>query len=207
MTNITIKAVGASVTAKADGKLTSGMVGVPVNIEYDSAWEGLTKTAVFRVGGFTRDRKNIGTATTVPWEVMRYSGKPLQIGIEGRDEDGNIVMPTVWASVSTILPGANASVPGAPKPDSGETPSGGGVVIDDSQISERTTWSSQKISTEIEGAGGGGGTGIDGTTFYPSVSVDGIISWTNDGDKENPEPVNLVEAVMAALPAAEGVAF
>lgn len=33
--------------------------------------------------------------------------------------------------------------------------------------------------------------GHDGTTFYPSVDEDGNLSWTNDGAKENPEPVNI----------------
>ena len=33
--------------------------------------------------------------------------------------------------------------------------------------------------------------GDDGTTFTPNVSEEGIISWTNDGDKPNPEPVNI----------------
>jgi hypothetical protein len=31
----------------------------------------------------------------------------------------------------------------------------------------------------------------DGTTFTPSVSSDGVLSWTNDGGKANPAPVNL----------------
>ena len=31
----------------------------------------------------------------------------------------------------------------------------------------------------------------DGTTFTPSVSEDGVLSWTNDGGKANPEPVNI----------------
>ena len=39
-------------------------------------------------------------------------------------------------------------------------------------------------------AGGGGG-GENGHTFYPSVSVEGVISWTNDGELPNPEPVNI----------------
>lgn len=38
---------------------------------------------------------------------------------------------------------------------------------------------------------GGGGTGSDGATFTPSVSPDGIISWTNDKGKPNPDPVNI----------------
>ena len=33
--------------------------------------------------------------------------------------------------------------------------------------------------------------GEDGATFIPSVSDDGVISWTNDKDLPNPEPVNI----------------
>lgn len=33
--------------------------------------------------------------------------------------------------------------------------------------------------------------GADGTTFYPHVSAEGILSWTNDGGKPNPAPVNI----------------
>ena len=33
--------------------------------------------------------------------------------------------------------------------------------------------------------------GQNGATFYADVSADGIISWTNDRDLPNPEPVNI----------------
>lgn len=36
--------------------------------------------------------------------------------------------------------------------------------------------------------------GLDGTTFYPEVTSEGeqcILSWSNDGEKPNPEPVNI----------------
>jgi hypothetical protein len=36
-----------------------------------------------------------------------------------------------------------------------------------------------------------GKSGLDGTTFYPTVSEDCTLSWTNDGGKENPAPVNI----------------
>ena len=36
-----------------------------------------------------------------------------------------------------------------------------------------------------------GAAGADGVTFYPSVSEDGDLSWTNDGGLENPETVNI----------------
>lgn len=38
---------------------------------------------------------------------------------------------------------------------------------------------------------GGGGSGEPGATFYPSVSSEGVISWTNDGGLPNPSPVNI----------------
>ena len=37
----------------------------------------------------------------------------------------------------------------------------------------------------------GGIRGKDGVTFYPHVSAAGILSWTNDGGKQNPDPVNI----------------
>lgn len=40
------------------------------------------------------------------------------------------------------------------------------------------------------GSGGGSG-GTDGVTFTPSVSSEGMISWTNDGGLPNPDPVNI----------------
>lgn len=63
----------------------------------------------------------------------------------------------------------------------------------------------------LKGAPGQNGTpgsdGLDGTTFTPSVSSAGVISWTNDGDKQNPSSVDLVSAVINALPSAVGVSF
>lgn len=39
--------------------------------------------------------------------------------------------------------------------------------------------------------GADGAQGPAGTTFTPAVSADGVLSWTNDGDLENPDPVNI----------------
>lgn len=38
---------------------------------------------------------------------------------------------------------------------------------------------------------GQSGAGQSGATFYPDVSADGIISWTNDRGLPNPNPVNI----------------
>lgn len=56
-------------------------------------------------------------------------------------------------------------------------------------------------------AGPAGETGDRGVTFTPAVSGDGILSWTNDGNLNNPNPVDLTAAVLAALPRAEGGSF
>jgi hypothetical protein len=45
--------------------------------------------------------------------------------------------------------------------------------------------------SRLEKCGGGTGGGIDRTTFFPSVSEDGVISWTNDGGLDNPAPVSI----------------
>lgn len=49
--------------------------------------------------------------------------------------------------------------------------------------------------------------GVPGTTFIPSVSDGGVISWTNNGGLDNPEPANLVEAVLNALPNGDEVYY
>ncbi len=109
MTSINFSAKGAAATAEKIGILTEGMVGVPVSFSFDSAWDGLNIIAVFRCGGVTKDRALIGTnRTTVPWEVLKRQGM-LEIGAEGRSADGSVVVPTVWARVGQILPGAKAS--------------------------------------------------------------------------------------------------
>lgn len=45
--------------------------------------------------------------------------------------------------------------------------------------------------------------GEDGATFTPSVSDDGVMSWTNDKGLENPPSVNLVDLVLNSMEQAE----
>lgn len=47
--------------------------------------------------------------TVVPWEVMVQPNTRLRIGVEGRLTDGTLVIPTTWAIVGTLIPGANAT--------------------------------------------------------------------------------------------------
>lgn len=107
MTSIKLFVTGASARAEVDGLLTSGMVGIPVTITYDSAWDGLTKAVVCRGGSVIRTILDVGDAATVPHECM-IANATLQIGVEGRNADGTLVIPTVWARCGLICSGANA---------------------------------------------------------------------------------------------------
>lgn len=112
MTRITLTVNGAQAWAAVDGPLTSGMVGLPVTIEYDEVWEGLTKNLVCRCSPWESDSGEIRTildvvtSATVAPEVMR-SGMYLHLGIEGFSADGKLVIPTTWASCGEIQYGAN----------------------------------------------------------------------------------------------------
>lgn len=39
--------------------------------------------------------------------------------------------------------------------------------------------------------GGSGGVAAGGVTYFPNVSENGVLSWTNDGGLPNPSPINI----------------
>ena len=111
MTTIILTVTGARAQALVSGTLTSGMVGIPVTIEYDEAWEGLTKNLVCRCcrGADRTEHRtilNVGNTAVVAHEVMQ-AGTILYLGVEGYSTDGKLVIPTTWAMCGTIEKGAN----------------------------------------------------------------------------------------------------
>ena len=102
LTSIKLTVNGAQAWATVTGPLTSGMVGLPVTIEYDDAWDGLTKNLVCRCSpwgsddGEIRAILNVGKTAAVSHEVMQ-AGMYLHLGIEGYSSDGKLVIPTTWA--------------------------------------------------------------------------------------------------------------
>lgn len=105
MTSIKLIVTGASARAEVDGLLTSGMVGIPVTIVCDGAWDGLTKALVCRAGSIVKTILNVRGTATVAHECM-VPNQTLFIGIEGRNADGTLVIPTVWARCGLIFSGA-----------------------------------------------------------------------------------------------------
>ena len=102
LTSIKLTIIGAQAWAEVSGPLTSGMVGLPVTIEYDEAWDGLTKNLVCRCSpwgsdqGTVRTILNVDQTAVVAHEVMQ-AGQYLHLGVEGFREDGTLVIPTTWA--------------------------------------------------------------------------------------------------------------
>lgn len=95
--------------------VTSGSVNVyDVKFEFDKAWDGLTRIAVFRAGSVMIQVQLTDTnLTTMPWEVMVEPNLVLYVGAYGINCDtGQIVLPTVWVSVGTIQVGVVTTLGG-----------------------------------------------------------------------------------------------
>lgn len=88
------------------GLLTSGGVGIPVTFDFDNTWDGLTKTAVFKVSETTEDAALTENACTVPAEVLATPGETLWIGVYGINNDHSLAIPTVWGKAGYIYEGA-----------------------------------------------------------------------------------------------------
>lgn len=117
---ITFTANIRSASARSDDAITTSSVGIPVNLVLADEFMGLAKTLVFRAGATTVDVVLVGDATeaVVPPDVLTTVGLWLGIGIYAADSEGNVVIPTVWASAGLIQQGTVPSGvdPSAPTP-------------------------------------------------------------------------------------------
>lgn len=92
------------------GKLASGMVGAEVEFLFSDEWKPLIKTAVFIAGDEKRVvfeaewRDNI---CTIPHECLAKPDVHLLAGVYGTNSGGSLVIPTVYADLGIIWPGAD----------------------------------------------------------------------------------------------------
>ena len=95
--------------------VTSGSANVyPVCFEFSGEWDGLERVAVFKSGGETvRVLLDGSGQCVIPWEVLQKPMLPLEAGVCGT-YGGDTVLPTVWANLGTILPGAAPVEPSLP---------------------------------------------------------------------------------------------
>lgn len=103
---IHMKANTRRAVALSDDLITTGSAGIEVEILCSDAWDGLTKTVLFRGSGSSVDVILTGDSCTVPPEVLTAPGGELLIGLYGTDGSGSLAIPTVWADAGRILPGA-----------------------------------------------------------------------------------------------------
>lgn len=104
---ITFCASVRAAKAATDDKVTTGSVGIPVQLCLAPEFAGLAKTVVYTDGSASADEALVGDATTatVPPDVLTTPGRRLRIGVYAADSAGTIVIPTVWATVAVIEQG------------------------------------------------------------------------------------------------------
>lgn len=95
--------------------VTSGSVNVyTVRFQFSPDWDGMAPTAVFRT-----DWKTYAVALdqtgecVIPWEALEKPRCRLEAGVYGA-RGGNVVLPTVWADLGTVLEGARPGEPARP---------------------------------------------------------------------------------------------
>lgn len=90
--------------------MTAGSVGIQIGFGFDGAWDGLTKTAVFRGSGVRCDVVIGSTGQMlVPPEVMARAGAKVEVGVYGTNGQGTVVIPTVWVVLGKVAAGAALS--------------------------------------------------------------------------------------------------
>lgn len=149
-------------------KIFSGTQNVDsIEVTFDAEWNGFFRTAIFTMNGkdcYFCDLDSSGR-TLIPSAVLEKSGTVF-IGIMG--ENGS---QRITSSLIRYRVGEGASV---------------SDLLDPAEVK-----SLMDLIQEALNSSGGITGGRAGSTFVPSVSEDGIISWTNNGGLANPEPVNI----------------
>lgn len=107
MPKITLYLKQAQIRSEVSGILTSGMVGVEVELVCDESWEGLSKTLVCRAGDTVKTVLVQNDRAVVAHETM-IAGKWLELGVEGRSYDGSVVIPTIWERCCIVLAGVDS---------------------------------------------------------------------------------------------------
>ena len=105
---LTFQFTGVSGQMTEEEMLTAGMVGKEVRFEFSEEWDGLRKAAVFEAGDISCTIVDV-QEDTIPAEVLSRSLRRLYVGVYGLSEDGEVVIPTVYAIGPFIHIGASSS--------------------------------------------------------------------------------------------------
>lgn len=175
---IKITANGVCARAQRLEPLTSGMVGAKVAFDLSPDFDGLTVTAVFTNGAVTKDVLNPGSECFIPPEVLETAGKTVKVGIYAV-RGSEIVIPTVYAPIGVVLPGAD---PSGDTSTSATLPVWAQIEAMIGSLDDLTTEAKNNLVAAInEAAQSGGGASIamrvDGG--YIQYSTDNGNTWVN----------------------------
>ena len=157
--------------------VTSGSVNVyQCQFQFDNAWEGLEKTAVFWAGEETISTLLDETGLCIiPWEVLQDARRTLYAGVYGT-KNGDVVLPTIWASCGEIKEGVNPGTSTQPPTPSVYDQILGNIGnLEDLQTTDKSSLV-DAINEVYET--GGGGSGKDGGYYVPSIDDEGNLTWT-----------------------------
>ena len=139
--------------------------------------------------GVSIDSADLNVSTGDP--VARYVVEPY-ITVEETEEGAEFTVTAQGVTTRATARNGQQGQQGPPGPrgEKGETGSTGerGPAGETGQTGERGPAGERGPQGE---RGPAGSDGSDGVTFTPSVDVDGVISWTNDGGRDNPASVNI----------------
>ena len=171
---IELTANGVCARAQRLEPLTSGMVGAKVAFALSPDFDGLTVTAVFTNGAVTKDVLNPGDECFIPPEVLETAGKTVKVGIYAVS-GSELVIPTVYAPIGVVLPGADPSGDESTDPS---LPVWAQIQSDVSDLGTRVT--------ELEEHGGGG----EGTSDHRQLT---------NRDAANQHPITAITGLQSAL--------
>ena len=115
---IKLNVSAANIAVEEKETLTEGRVGLLCQFRFTDEWAGLAKTAVFD-GADSRDVILKSDMVAIPAECLSTEGYSLSVGVYGKNAAGDIVIPTVYATVGKIQRSAYPSgkETAAPTPD------------------------------------------------------------------------------------------
>lgn len=183
---------GVMARVKYRNFIPAGLVGGFVTVDYsDPAWEGLTKTVVFK-GAETKDVVTNASIIKIPHEAVVSPGVRLYIGFYGTSADGTLAIPTLWADLGLIQPAAD------PSGDESADPS----LPVYAQLAQKVEDLKDQIGS-VDPGGPDAGPAEDGGYYTPAVTQPGAnkIQFSFAPSKET---MPAVEPVQVELPVGQG---
>lgn len=189
----------AELPEEPDGALRFGPAGSygihTLQVEAGEGWSGRTITAVFqnRCGSACVEVLLSDGVITVPAEATAYptdsQGIITFVGVDDKSRRVTCKLPYYVEATGCVC----GDTP-PPEPDKWQQY----IEQVDDKLDEYfaggnpdDVWTQHEDGPGWVAPTGGGGAGQNGATFTPSVSPEGVISWTNDKDLPNPDPVNI----------------